>query len=86
MPDPKKAGGGWHDSKAVIEQFTHIGYRPAGQKELGHFFHTVLWMRHPSRDRWTMSTVDDHTRMITDNAPVTNFVMDYLVGVAGWSM
>jgi hypothetical protein len=86
LPDPNKAKGGWHDSKEVIEQYSRFGVRPAGQKELGHHFHSVIWMKNPRSGEWTMTTVDDHTREIMDGQPVNNFVLDYLVKVAKWSL
>ena len=86
MPDPRKDKGGWHDSKEVIDQYSRFGYRPAGQKELGHHFHSVLWMQNPRKDVWTMTTVDDHTREHQHDTQVTNFVHDYLVKVGKWEL
>ena len=85
MPNPQKPKQ-WSDSKDVIEQYEEIGFRPAGQKELGHHFHTVLHMKNPSRDRYVMRTVDDHTREKQYDTPISNFVIDYLFKVARWEI
>jgi hypothetical protein len=85
MPNPQKPKE-WHDSPDIVEQYSRVGFRPSGQKELGHHLHTVLWMRSPGFARWTMTTVDDHTRQQVDNQPISNFAMDYLVKIAGWEL
>ncbi len=83
---PTGSGKGWSDDREVIEQYSRFGFRPSGQKELGHHFHTVLWMKNPGFRKWTITTVDDHTRELLDNSEVHNFVLDYLVKVAKWSI
>jgi hypothetical protein len=85
LPNPQKPKE-WHDDKNVVEQYSRFGYRPAGQKEMGHHLHTVLWARNPSYKKWTLTSVDDHTRELLDNEEVNNFVMDYLVKIAKWEL
>lgn len=85
MPNPSKPKA-WSDGKDVVEQYERFGFRPAGQKELGHHFHTVLWCKNPSRNVWTMTTIDDHTRDQLSDQEVSNFVIDYLYKVAKWQI
>lgn len=85
LPNPQKPKA-WSDSKEVIGQYEMFGFRPAGQKELGHHFHSVLWMKHPTRSKWTITTVDDHTREQLHDAEIHNFVLDYLHKVARWDI
>jgi hypothetical protein len=83
---PTGGAKGWSDDKEVIDQYSRFGFKPAGQKELGHHFHTVLWMKNPAYKQWTITSVDDHTRELLDNQVVSNFVLDYLVKIARWEL
>jgi hypothetical protein len=76
----------WADSKQVVEMFARFGYRPAGQKDLGFQFHTVLLMNNPRHGSYTVTSVDDHTRTLLEDAPIGDFVLNYLVPVAGWEL
>lgn len=76
----------WKDDPEVIEQFSRFGVKPAGNKKLGHHFHTILLCRNPRAGVWTITSMDDHTRELLDNTPITNFVFDYLVKIAGWEL
>lgn len=86
MPNPSNPKA-WSDDKEVLEQYSQFGFRPAGQKELGHHFHTVLWMKNPMKGKYQMVTVDDHGRNPSGTViDVNNFVLDYLLKVAKWEI
>jgi hypothetical protein len=77
----------WADSPQTVGQFARFGYKPAGQKDLGFQFHTVLLMANPKHGKYTMTSVDDHTRTLLEDAEVVpDFVLGYLVPVAGWQL
>jgi hypothetical protein len=74
----------WASPKEVVEMYSRWGYYPEGQKGLGYDFFSVLWCRNPGKDRWTLTTVDDHTRPRLVDQPLTSFPLDYLINTAGW--
>jgi hypothetical protein len=77
----------WADNKQTVEQFARFGYKPAGQKDLGFQFHTVLYMQNPRRGVYTVTSVDDHTRdLLEDHEVNPDFVLGYLVPTAHWSL
>lgn len=84
--DTVSTDGKWKDSKEVAEMFGRYGMKPVGQKQLGYQFHTVLLMKQPAKDEWTVTTVDDPSREKLVNAPLNDFVMSYLLPVAGWTL
>lgn len=74
------------DSKDTVQAFGHIGYRPEGEKRAGHAVHTVLMLSQRKPGEWIMDTAKDRERTVQMSTPVSNFAIDYLVKVAGWSM
>lgn len=76
-------GGKGGDSKEIRETFGRFGVRPAGQKNLGFQFHTVLLMQYLG-DSWTITSLKDRSRRLLVSEPVIDFVVTYLLGVAGW--
>jgi hypothetical protein len=78
--------GKWKDSKEITEMFGRYGMKPVGQKQLGYQFHTVLLMKADGKDSWAYTTVDDPSRDKKVSEPVLDFVMSYLMPVAGWEM
>lgn len=88
VEQPNAAGKGG-DDKDVRSLFGRAGVRPKGQKALGFQSHTVLWMIDSSdrkEKRWSFTTIKDLHREHALNEPMKDFVLDYLVGRAGWVM
>lgn len=61
-----------------------LGFMPAGQASLKHVASTTLFMDHPRRGVWRMTTVKDRNRDEMDREEVDDFGLDYLGGVAEW--
>lgn len=74
-----------NDSTEVVETFGKFGYKPVGQKHLGHMFHTILLLNNTPKG-YTYTTLRDRKREMKVNAPLNDFVLSYLVPVAGWKM
>ena len=85
VAEPNQQGKGG-DSREIRETFGRYGVRPAGQKALGFQMHTVLLMQSPARDEWKLTSIKDRSRELLVGAPVVDFAMSYLLGVAGWEM
>ena len=85
VQEPNNQGKGG-DSREIRETFGRYGVRPAGQKALGFQFHTVLLMQSPARDEWKITSVKDRSRELLVAAPVVDFALTYLLGVAGWEI
>lgn len=69
----------------IIRMFGKWGVRPAGQKTLGHVAADTLLLQSTSRG-WTYSQLRGTGREEFKNEPVGDFVMDYLVKKAGWTL
>lgn len=72
---------------ATIRAAFWNGSRPAGEKNLAHLFHSVLYLEHrmdKGKDTWTLTTMKDRGSRYVDSLKVQNFAMQYLVGIAGW--
>lgn len=80
MPDKQGKGG---DDVDMRQLFGRFGVKPEGQKQLGHHFHTILLLQDTGKE-WKMTTVKDRNREKVKGLTVGDFVMDYLVPVAGW--
>lgn len=67
------------------ETYGWIGHKPKGQKSLPYFAHSNIYLDHPSRSVWRMSSAKDRGRALVDKHPVTQgFAFDYLIAIAGW--
>lgn len=76
------------DAKEIRDLFGRIGYRPQGDDNLPHMFHTVLRMTSDG-NKWYMTTVKERVvekREKMAGKEVADFVSSYLVPVAGWSL
>jgi len=72
------------DDKAVRSLF-RSGVRPAGQKALGHQFHTVLLFVNPKQDDYRATTIKDRGgRKPFNGDPLKSFPVQYLMARAGW--
>jgi hypothetical protein len=69
---------------AEIEEYGYVGQKPKGQKSLPFVAATNLYLAHPEKDKWTITTIKDRGRKLVDKLQVQNFALDYLVEVAGW--
>lgn len=66
--------------------FGSHGVKPRGEKRLGHQFHTVLWLNQPTVGDFRLTTIKDRGRPSLDAARLSNFALQYLVQVAGWTL
>lgn len=64
--------------------FGPLGFMPAGQAQLKHVCSTNLFLDHPSRGKWRITTIKDRNREEVDKMVVDSFSEDYLVGIGGW--
>lgn len=69
----------------VVREYGKFGYKPVGQKHMGHLFHTVLLLQQGQKG-WSFSTLRDRKREGKTAQPLSDFVLNYLVGVAGWKL
>lgn len=82
---PNRDGKGG-DSPEVRAEFGRFGVRPAGEKNLGFMFHTVLLLSSPKQGEWVFTTIRDRMREQVKAKPMKDFVSSYLIGVAGWKL
>lgn len=85
VQEPNSSGKGG-DDKETRQAYGQFGVKPDGQKALGFQFFTVIWMIPMGREQWRFTSIKDLNRDRPVNQPMTDFVMDYLVPVAGWSL
>lgn len=78
--------GGRVDPKDVRVTFGPHGVKPEGQKHLPHTVHTILLAKEFKPGDWQVTTVKDRERDKLTGETMNDFVMQYLVPVAGWSM
>lgn len=82
-PDRDGKGG---DDATIIDAFGRFGVKPAGQRMLGFQFLSVILMNPKSNNDYVMTAMKQINRPPVLNVPVKDFVMDYLVQVAGWEL
>lgn len=63
-----------------------LGFMPAGQANLKHVASTTLFLDHPKRGEWRMTTIKDRNREELDREVIDSFAIDYLQQIAGWEM
>lgn len=61
-----------------------LGFRPKGQKAMPYVAATNMYLDHPGREKWRMSTVKDRGRTLVEKMEFDNFALDYLVDIGGW--
>ena len=71
--------------KETIRKYSKWGVKPAGQKRLGHLPADELLFQETARG-WVMSQMRGTGRPEFKNEPISNFVTDYLVAKAGWTL
>jgi len=70
----------------VRDLYGFIGYKPKGQKTMPHVSATNVFLDHPKRDVWRMTTAKDRGRELLEKQPLEEFALDYLVEVGGWDI
>lgn len=61
-----------------------LGFKPAGEARMKHVASTSLFLSHPRRGEWEITTIKDRNRPELDREPIGDFGIDYLQAVAGW--
>jgi hypothetical protein len=78
------------DSKPEEKNQWKIGWKPQGQKDLPHGFHTVLFAAETADRGWVYTSIRERGpigrvgRRMLKGERVEDFVVTYLMGVAGW--
>lgn len=83
--DPKNPNSR-SDPIEILHEFGPYGYKPKGEKTLAQPFHTILMLNHPKPNEWSFTTIRDRRRERIVNEPLQDFVVQYLVKVAGWEI
>lgn len=76
--DEKKA------EQKIKQLYGTYGFKPKGQKNLGHSTHTVLFAGRKRAGEFHLSTVKDRGREELEQQEITDFARDYLLKVAKW--
>lgn len=71
-------------TKQDMQMYAAYGVKPDAQKVTGHACSTLLYLSKPAPSDYRISTVKDRQRQELTSAPVKEFALTYLVGVAGW--
>ncbi len=61
-----------------------IGQKPKGQKSIPYVAATNVYLDHPKREEWRMTTTKDRGRKLVERMKIESFALDYLVDVGGW--
>lgn len=85
VASPNQQGKGG-DPGDVREFYGSAAVRPGGEKHTGFLMHDIIRLRKRSANEWVMGTVRARSRRIVENKPLTNFVVDYLMDVGGWTV
>lgn len=82
-----KKGNYFRESKESVRDFGGVGAKPGGQKNLPHDLNTVLHLTGSAKGKRYMTRIKDRNREEAWGEltrPNEHFVMDFLMGVAGW--
>lgn len=74
------------DDKETRLLFGPYGVKPKGQKETGNLFHSILLFTYPKAGEYYLTTIRDRQRAVVEKLPLSNFVVQYLVKLAGWHL
>jgi hypothetical protein len=86
VQQPSRDGSYAGDSAELRGVFGKFGVRPAGEKNLGFMFHTVLLLNEVRQGEWTYTTIRDRNREQVEGRQMKNFVTSYLVPIANWKI
>lgn len=84
IQNPNRDGSGG-DSTEIRAEFGKYGVKPAGEKNLGFLFHTVLLLAEPRQGEWTYTTIRDRNRPQMKGETMKSFCESYLIPIAGWT-
>lgn len=74
----------FRESDDMKQMFSFVGAKPVGESRLPHVCSTTLYLDHPKPGSWTMTTIKDRNRVEMTRQEVSDFGLDYLVGIGGW--
>jgi len=77
---------GQGETKENRATFGSFGVKPKGQKQLGHQPHTLLLGKVDRQGDITMTTVKDREREAVVDHSYTEFTVDYLCNIGGWTL
>jgi hypothetical protein len=83
QPNKDGKGGDKPELRALMGKFP---IKPGGQNDTAFSFHTILWLFEKQQGNWGVTTIRDREREQLTYQKLTNFVGDYLMGVAGWTI
>ena len=75
-----------NDDRMTRATYGEVGYKPKGQKKLGHIPHTVIRLTKNARDEWLMTGVKDRGRELADEEGFEDFARAYLMKTAKWKV
>lgn len=78
--------GGRVDPKEIRVLFGPHGVKPEGQKALPFMTHTIIYVKEFTPGVWKMTAVKDRERTKVEDVTVNDFVMQYMLPVAGWKL
>lgn len=73
------------DDEQNQDVYGRYGFRPQGQKFLGHYFRSIFFTQ-KAKTGWRINSVKDRNRPLLEGTELTNFTMQYLKEVAGWQL
>jgi hypothetical protein len=76
----------WGDSKETLDLFSSFGVRWAGQKRMGFDVQTLLLAEVKGSDHLLSTMKDAGGRPYLSKTKVSDFVTEYLVASAGWTL
>lgn len=74
------------DDEETRRMYGPIGAKPVGEARLPHVAATNLFLDHPERNVWRMTTIKDRNRPEMDRMRIEDFGLDYLLEIAGWEI
>lgn len=75
---------GERDEQGIRDVYGRFGFRPEGQRHLGHLSHTTLLLNKTGQEEWRITSVKDRERKLLEGEVVQRFSTAYLIKVAGW--
>jgi hypothetical protein len=76
---------GRQEDAEVKSTYGFVGYKPKGQKTMPYASASNIFLDHPRKDEWRMTSVKDRGRELQERVPFDEFAIDYLCDVGGWT-
>lgn len=73
------------ENSETMRKYGGEGYKPAGEKSMGHIVRTVIRKKGGSGSPWRMTTIKDRQRELVKGQKVDSFAKNYLLAIAGWT-